>query len=98
MTGPEASKLAAGMKAPPFKLPQDGGGKVSLADYKGRSLVLYFYPKADTEGCTREALDFTALSRKFAAANTAILGVSADPVKRQEAFKTKHKLTIPLAS
>jgi thioredoxin-dependent peroxiredoxin len=89
---------AEGAKAPAFTLPRDGGGHVSLADFKGRKLVLYFYPKADTTGCTREAMDFSALAKAFAKAGTDILGVSADPVKRQDAFKTKYDLTIPLAS
>ena len=56
-----ASKVTAGSKAPAFTLPCDGGGKVSLADFKGQKLVLYFYPKADTSGCTREAMDFSRL-------------------------------------
>ncbi len=89
---------AAGAKAPDFTLPGDGGGKVSLKDFRGRKLVLYFYPKADTPGCTREAIAFNALKPKFAKAETAILGVSADPVKAQDAFKRKHGLGIALAS
>ena len=89
---------AAGEKAPNFKLPRDGGGTVSLADFKGRKLVLYFYPKADTPGCTREAIDFNALRRAFAKADTDIVGVSADPVRAQEKFRDKHDLAIPLAS
>jgi peroxiredoxin Q/BCP len=64
----------------------------------GRKLVLYFYPKADTSGCTREALDFSALAKDFAAARTALLGVSADPVKALDKFKRKHDLLIPLAA
>ena len=89
---------ALGEKAPSFKLPRDGGGSVSLADFKGRKLVLYFYPKADTPGCTREAIDFNALRRAFAKAETDIVGVSADPVRVQEKFRDKHDLAIPLAS
>ena len=89
---------AVGEKAPSFKLPRDGGGSVSLADFKGRKLVLYFYPKADTPGCTREAIDFNALRRAFAKAETDIVGVSADPVRVQEKFRDKHDLAIPLAS
>ena len=92
------AELAVGSKAPAFKLPRDGGGSVSLADFKGRKLVIYFYPKADTPGCTREAIAFNGLKAAFAKADTAILGVSADPVKAQDAFKRKHKLAIPLAS
>ena len=89
---------AVGEKAPNFKLPRDGGGTVSLADFKGRKLVLYFYPKADTPGCTKEAIDFNALRRAFAKAETDIVGVSADPVRAQERFRDKHDLAIPLAS
>lgn len=90
--------LAVGDKAPAFTLPRHGGDKVSLADFKGRKLVLYFYPRADTPGCTREAIDFTRLRPQFAKAGTEILGVSADPVKAQDAFKKKHDLTIGLLS
>jgi thioredoxin-dependent peroxiredoxin len=91
-------ELVPGAKAPDFTLPCDGGGRVSLADFEGRKLVLYFYPRADTPGCTREAQAFSALRNDFAAAGTAILGVSADPVDAQDAFKAKHGLTIALAS
>jgi thioredoxin-dependent peroxiredoxin len=90
--------LTAGAAAPAFTLPRDGGGTVRLADFAGRKLVLYFYPKADTSGCTLEAQDFTRLAPAFAAANTAVLGVSGDPVKAQDKFKAKYGLTIPLAS
>lgn len=93
-----AAKLAPGDKAPKFKLPSDDGGTVSLADFKGRKLVVYFYPKADTPGCTKESIDFSRLKAAFARANTAVLGVSADPVKKQAKFKAKHDLTIPLGS
>ena len=88
----------AGEKAPNFKLQRDGGGTISLGDFKGRKLVLFFYPKADTPGCTTEALAFTALKAKFAKAETEILGVSADPVKAQDKFRDKHKLKVALAS
>jgi peroxiredoxin Q/BCP len=90
--------LTVGTKAPAFSLPQDGGGTNSLADHKGRKLVVYFYPRADTPGCTREAIDFSKLKAAFAKAGTDVLGVSADPVKAQDAFKKKHKLTVPLLS
>jgi len=90
--------LAAGAKAPAFALPRDGGDTVSLADFRGRKLVLYFYPKADTSGCTREAIDFTKLAKAFQKADTDILGVSADPVKALDRFKTKHKLAVALGS
>ena len=87
-----------GEKAPNFTLPRDGGSSVSLTDFKGRKLVLYFYPKADTPGCTQEAIAFNGLKRAFAKAETDIVGVSADPVKAQDKFRDKHDLTIALAS
>ena len=90
--------LAEGAAAPAFRLPRDGGDSVSLSDFAGQKLVVFFYPRADTPGCTREAIDFTRLKSDFAAAHTAVLGVSADPVKAQEAFRNKHQLTIPLIS
>ena len=90
--------LAEGTLAPSFSLPRDGGGSVSLGDYAGRKLVLFFYPRADTPGCTKEALDFTRLSAAFAAHKIAVLGISADPVEAQEAFRNKHQLSIPLVS
>ncbi|SHH18296.1 peroxiredoxin family protein [Bradyrhizobium erythrophlei] len=92
------SGLVEGAKAPAFHLPRDGGGTVSLSDYAGKKLVLFFYPRADTPGCTKEAIDFTRLSAAFAEAETALLGVSADPPKAQEAFRDKHELATPLAS
>lgn len=90
--------LAAGTKAPAFTLPRDGGGSVSLADFVGRKLVLYFYPRADTTGCTKEAIDFTRHKAAFSRAGAEILGVSADPVAALDAFKIKHKLSIALGS
>src|SRR5215813_12328576 len=90
--------LTTGAPAPSFTLPRDGGSTVSLSDFAGKALVLYFYPRADTPGCTREAQAFSQLKAKFAAANTEVLGVSADPVKAQDAFKAKYRLAIPLAS
>jgi peroxiredoxin Q/BCP len=93
-----AHELAAGAKAPAFSLPRDGGDKIALKDFKGRKLVLFFYPKADTPGCTKEAIAFSKLRAAFAKAGTEILGVSADPVTAQDKFKAKHKLSISLAS
>ena len=90
--------VAEGAKAPAFRLPRDGGGTVSLSDFSGKKLVLFFYPRADTPGCTREAIDFTRLSSAFAESHTAILGVSADPPKAQEAFRDRHQLKTPLIS
>jgi len=91
-------ELAIVAMAPPFTLPGDGGAPVSLSDFRGRKLVLYFYPKANTPGCTKEAIAFSALRTAFAKAGTEILGVSADPVAAQEKFKSKHKLKIAFAS
>lgn len=90
--------LEPGSKAPPFTLKRDGGGAVSLADFKGRKLVIYFYPKADTPGCTREALDFSRLKKQFAKADTEVIGISADPVAAQDRFKKKHGLSLSLGS
>jgi peroxiredoxin Q/BCP len=92
------SVFAEGAKAPAFRLPRDGGQEVSLADFSGQKLVLFFYPRADTPGCTKEAIDFTRLKSKFAESQTAVLGVSADPPKTQESFRDKHQLSIPLVS
>jgi thioredoxin-dependent peroxiredoxin len=92
------SALAEGAKAPSFQLPRDGGNVISLADFAGRKLVLFFYPRADTPGCTKEAIDFTRLMSAFADGGTAVVGVSGDPLKAQEAFRNKHQLRVPLAS
>src|SRR5581483_4558926 len=89
-----ANKLAVGANAPDFSLPRDGGGTVSLADFAGQNLALYFYPRADTTGCTKEAIDFSQLRDAFAKANTQVVGVSADPVPAQDRFKAKYKLAI----
>ena len=93
-----ARELTVDAKAPAFTLPRDGGGSISLADFAGRKLVLYFYPRADTSGCTKQAIDFSRLKGAFTKAGTEIVGVSADPVPAQDKFKVKHKLSIALAS
>ena len=87
-----------GTPAPAFNLKRDGGGGVSLQDFAGKKLVIYFYPKADTPGCTKESIAFNGLREAFAAADTAILGVSADEVSAQDKFKAKYDLEIPLGS
>jgi peroxiredoxin Q/BCP len=89
--------LEAGDKAPIFTLASDAG-KVSRADLKGRPYVVYFYPKDDTSGCTKEALDFTAAARKFEKLGVFVLGVSKDSLASHEKFKAKHKLKIALGS
>ena len=90
--------LSVGTKAPDFTLPRDGGGEISLHDLRGRNVVLYFYPRADTPGCTKEAINFNALRKAFADVNTELVGVSADPVKAQDKFRDKYSLAFPLAS
>jgi peroxiredoxin Q/BCP len=94
----EKSGSAEGLMAPAFHLPRDGGTSVSLADFAGQKLVLFFYPRADTPGCTREAIDFTRLQSAFADAGAAVLGISADSLKAQESFRNKHQLSTPLIS
>jgi peroxiredoxin Q/BCP len=90
--------LTEGQKAPAFRLPRDGGGTAALSDYAGKRLVLFFYPRADTPGCTREAIDFTRLSGDFMQNDIAVVGISADSPKAQEKFRDKHQLTVPLLS
>ena len=90
--------LEPGSRAPSFKLKRDGGGTLSLAEFKGRNLVIYFYPKADTPGCTRESIEFSKLKAQFAKAKTDVIGVSADPVEAQDRFKKKHRIDLPLGS
>jgi len=94
----KSARLAGGAKAPAFRLRRDGGGTIGLANFAGRKLVVYFYPRADTTGCTREAVDFSRLKNAFSRAGTEILGISEDPVAALDRFKSKHKLTIALAS
>ena len=93
-----ATERTVGDKAPAFKLARDGGGSVSLTDFKGKPLVLYFYPRADTPGCTRESIDFSRLKPQFAKAGAEVLGVSADSVAAQDKFKAKHGLSVALGS
>lgn len=91
-------QLKIGDAAPAFSLPANGGRTVSLAGYAKRKLVIYFYPKDNTPGCTTEAIDFTAAVKDFQKANTDIVGVSADSVKKHENFIEKHNLGITLLS
>lgn len=90
--------LTVGQPAPAFSIPKDGGGSVSLAGFKGRKLVLYFYPKDDTSGCTKEAMEFNAARAAFADAGADIVGVSADSVASHDKFKKKYDLAFPLGS
>lgn len=88
--------LQEGDTAPDFSLPTDGGGSLSLSALRGRKLVLYAYPKDDTSGCTREAIDFNGLRGAFAAVDTEIVGVSPDTTKSHDRFKSKYGLAFPL--
>ena len=90
--------LTVGDLAPDFSLPRNGGGTVSLADFAGKAVVLYFYPKDDTSGCTVEAKDFTALADEFEKAGAVVIGFSPDSVKSHDKFISKHGLKLILAS
>lgn len=90
--------VVEGTKAPAFDMATDGGGRVSLDGLNGKTVVLYFYPKADTPGCTTEGQDFSALAGEFAAANAVVIGASRDAVKKLDKFKAKYDLKVVLAS
>jgi peroxiredoxin Q/BCP len=90
--------LTIGTQAPAFSLPATDGREISLESLKGRKVVLYFYPKDNTSGCTREAKDFQALKKDFAAADTEIVGVSPDSLKSHDRFRAKYGLDFALAS
>lgn len=90
--------LEIGDSVPDFTLPADDGGTVSPADFRGKKLVIYFYPKDNTPGCTKEAIGFTDLVQDFAEADTEILGISKDSIKKHRNFRSKHDLKIRLAS
>ena len=90
--------VSEGDKAPAFAMATDGGGTVALKDLKGQAVVLYFYPKDDTPGCTKEACAFRDLMSDFSGTDAAIIGVSKDSVKRHDNFKVKYDLPFTLAS
>jgi len=90
--------LNEGNPAPDFTLPSDGGGLLTLSELRGRKVVLYAYPKDDTQSCTKEAIAFNGLRTAFAAAGTRILGISPDPVASHVRFKKKYGLEIELLS
>lgn len=92
-----ATELKPGSKAPAFSLETTAGPK-QLKDFAGQHLVLYFYPKDDTPGCTQEALDFTAHAAAFEAAGAVVLGISRDPLSKHRKFAAKHQLTVLLGS
>jgi len=91
-------QITIGSKAPAFDLPASGGGRLALHALRGRKVVLYFYPKDDTEGCTKEAIDFNRLKSAFAAADTEVIGLSADEIASHDRFRKKHKLDLTLVS
>jgi peroxiredoxin Q/BCP len=90
--------LKPGDKAPSFKLATDGGGNISLSSLKGQPFVLYFYPKDDTAGCTKEAVGFSENLKKFERLGVNLVGVSKDSVASHDRFKAKYKLKLTLAS
>lgn len=92
------TEITEGSKAPAFDMPTHDGGRVSSEGLKGKPFVLYFYPKADTPGCTTEGQDFTALLPQFEAAGVAVIGVSRDPVKTLARFAVKRELGVVLVS
>jgi len=93
-----AKELDVGEPAPDFALPTDGGGHARLAELKGRPVVLYFYPKDDTSGCTAEAIAFSGLKGAFGAAGAVVIGVSPDGAASHDKFKQKHALTVALVA
>ncbi|ESY83109.1 alkyl hydroperoxide reductase [Mesorhizobium sp. LNHC221B00] len=90
--------LVVGDLAPQFDLPRDGGGSISLAASLGKPVVLYFYPQDDTTSCTQEAISFSQLKPEFEKAGAVVIGLSPDPVKKHDKFKSKYSLTIDLAA
>ena len=90
--------LDIGQPAPDFTLPRDGDATLSLSDQRPKAVVLFFYPKDDTLGCTKEAIAFTGLEQAFADANAVIIGISKDTAAKHDKFITKHALSIPLVS
>lgn len=92
------TELQIGDEAPDFTLPTDGGGEVTLSDLKGQNVILYFYPKDDTPGCTQESCDFNENLHLFNAADTEIVGISKCSVTKHDKFKAKHGFKFPLAS
>lgn len=91
-------RVDAGDAAPAFSMPTDGGGTTSLAELSGKAVVLYFYPRDDTPGCTKEAIAFTGLIGEFRAAGAEVIGVSKDTVAKHDKFKTKYDLDVVLAA
>jgi len=93
-----SSEVCEGVSAPDFDLPGDGGEQIRLSDYRGKTVVLYFYPKDDTSGCTKEAIEFSGLKPEFEKAGAVVIGMSPDTATRHDKFKAKHGLSVQLAS
>src|SRR5207244_4318463 len=96
--GGPAMTVTVGKPAPDFTLPTDGGGKVALKSLRGQNVVLYFYPKDDTSGCTAQACGFRDALPKFGKLDATVIGVSRDSVKSHDKFKAKHELPFVLGS
>lgn len=94
----ESTQLTEGMIAPDFELATDSRGTVKLSDLQGKNVVVYFYPKDDTPGCTKEAIAFSALLEDFAKQETVIIGISPDSVAKHAKFRTKHELSVLLGA
>lgn len=92
------AELATGQDAPQFELPRDGGKTLTLSGLKGKAVVLYFYPKDDTSGCTAQAIDFSALKSDFEKAGAIVIGMSPDSAKSHDKFKAKHGLSVELVA
>ena len=90
--------IEPGRPAPDFSLPADGDRLIGLRDFRGRNVVIFFYPRDNTSGCTREAKDFSALKDEFNEADTSVIGISADSPASHDKFKSKHDLQVDLAS
>lgn len=93
-----AARVKEGDPAPDFDLPTDGGGRFRLSEQRGKPVVVYFYPKDDTSGCTRQAVDFSERKAEFDEVQTLIVGVSPDDERKHDRFKAKHGLSIVLAA
>jgi thioredoxin-dependent peroxiredoxin len=94
----DMTELSPGQDAPQFELPRDGGGTLTLSALRGKAVVLYFYPKDDTSGCTAEAIDFSALKADFEKAGAVVIGMSPDSAKKHDKFKAKHSLSVDLVA
>jgi peroxiredoxin Q/BCP len=92
------TELSPGQDAPQFELPRDGGGTLTLSALRGKAVVLYFYPKDDTSGCTAEAIDFSAFKPDFEKAGAVVIGMSPDSAKKHDKFKAKHSLSVDLVA